>query len=395
MVFTKRKIVFSLTLSFLTILSGSLALAQSGRVGLRTITTAVPFLMIGPDSRSGAMGDAGAAIADNANAMYWNTSNLAFTQKKMGYSLSYTPWLRYLVPDINLAYLAGYHNLGEKGGVFGYSLDYFSLGEIIFTDESAIETGKFNASEFALTAGYTRKVTKNLSAGLNLKYIYSNLAGARQLGGLTTKPGQSVAGDVSVTYNSDFTAKGKKGDIPINFKWGTSISNIGAKMAYTNSSQRDFIPINLRTGYAFKFGLDEYNTFSFTQDFNKLLVPSAGGSTQVSLLNGMFGSFGDATGFYNEDSTKEFSGFQEEIMEISIATGLEYWYNNLFAIRAGYFYENKYKGNRKYFTFGAGLRYRTFGLDFAYLAPTGQNHPLQNTLRFTLVFDFDSKMVNE
>jgi hypothetical protein len=341
---------------------------------IQAITTAVPFLMITPDSRSGGMGDAGVAITDNSNATHWNLSALAFTDKKFGVGLSYTPWLRQLVPDINLSYLSGHVNLGERAGVIASSIRYFSLGKIEFTDDNAIKYGEFNANEFAIDAGYTRKVTDNFSAGVALRFIYSNLAANAQVGSFDTRPGTSVAGDLNMLYTKDFTS----GNLPMNFRWGLNISNIGSKISYTNSNNRDFIPTNLRLGAALKTSLDDYNSLTVTADINKLMVPSEGGQSDKTLLDGMFSSFGDAEG-----------GFSEEMREINLSTGLEYWYNDLFAARAGLFLEDATKGNRKFVTLGAGLKYNVFALDFAYLASLQQAHPLQNTLRFSLSFAFD------
>ncbi len=341
---------------------------------IQAITTAVPFLMIAPDSRAGAIGEAGVAMDNGANATHWNLAGLAFTEKKFGVALSYTPWLRALVPDINLSYLSGYANLGERAGVVAASIRYFTLGKIEFTDDNAIKYGEFNANEFAIDAGYSRKVTGNLSAGVSLRFIYSNLAANALVGSFETRPGVSVAGDASLLYDKDFEA----GGTPFNFRWGINLSNIGAKISYTNSSNRDFIPTNLRTGIALTGAVDEYNKVTVTADVNKLMVPSEGGQSDQTLISGIFSSFGDAPG-----------GFGEELQELSLATGLEYWYNDLFAARAGIFLEHLEKGNRKFITLGAGVKYNVFGLDFAYLASLTQNHPLQNTLRFSLSFEFE------
>lgn len=346
----------------------------TGGADIKAITTAVPFLLITPDSRSGGLGDAGVAITDNSNATHWNLSALAFTQEKFGVGLSYTPWLRQLVPDINLSYLSGHYNMGERAGVIAASIRYFSLGKIEFTDDNAIKYGEFNANEFAIDAGYTRKVTDNFSAGVALRFIYSNLAANAMVGSFETKPGVSVAGDVNMLYTKDFEA----GSTPMNIRWGLNMSNIGSKISYTNSNNRDFIPTNLRLGAALKANLDDYNSLTFTTDFNKLMVPSEGGQSDQTLISGMFSSFADAEG-----------GFTEEVKEINLSSGLEYWYNDLFAARAGIFLEDATKGNRKFVTLGAGIRYNVFGLDFAYLASLQQSHPLQNTLRFSLNFAFD------
>ena len=357
---------------------GAVALHAQGTTtsgsDIQAITTAVPFLMITPDSRAGGMGDAGVAVSDDANATHWNLSALAFTEKKFGVGLSYTPWLRQLVPDINLSYLSGHVNLGERAGVIASSIRYFSLGKIEFTDDNAIKYGEFNANEFAFDAGYARKVTDNFSAGVALRFIYSNLAANAQVGSFDTKPGTSVAGDINMLYTKDFTS----GNLPMNIRWGVNVSNIGAKISYTNSNNRDFIPTNMRLGAALKTSLDDYNSLTVTADVNKLMVPSEGGQSDKTLLDGMFSSFGDAPG-----------GFSEEIREFNLSTGLEYWYNDLFAARAGLFLEDATKGNRKFVTLGAGLKYNVFALDFAYLASLQQAHPLQNTLRFSLSFAFD------
>ncbi len=350
--------------------------SQSTTAGtdIQAITTAVPFLMIAPDSRAGAIGEAGVAMDNGANATHWNLAGLAFTDNKYGVGLSYTPWLRALVPDINLSYLSGYYNMGERAGVIAASIRYFTLGTIEFTDDNAIKYGEFNANEFAIDAGYTRKVTENFSAGVSLRFIYSNLAANAMVGSFETRPGVSVAGDASMLYTKDFEA----GATPLTFRWGLNLSNIGAKISYTNSSNRDFIPTNLRTGVAVTGALDEYNKITVTADVNKLMVPTEGGQSEQTLISGIFSSFGDAPG-----------GFSEELQELNLSTGLEYWYNDLFAARAGLFMEHSEKGNRKFVTLGAGVKYNVFGLDFAYLASLTQNHPLQNTLRFSLSFEFD------
>jgi hypothetical protein len=367
----------------LLILAGKMNVsAQTTTTGadVKAITTAVPFLMIAPDSRSGALGEAGVAIADDANATHWNMSALAFSEKKFGVGLSYTPWLRQLVPDINLSYLSGYYNMGERAGVLAASIRFFTLGKIEFTDENAVKYGEANANEFAIDFGYTRKVTDNFSAGVQLRFIYSNLAAnAGSINGFETKPGTSIAGDLNMLYTKDFTA----GNTPLTFNWGLNISNIGAKISYTNSNNRDFIPTNLRLGILLKAAMDEYNSIGFTSDVNKLLVPTEGGQSDKQLLDGMFSSFGDAPG-----------GFSEELSEFNWSAGLEYWYNNLFAARAGIFLENVNKGNRKFITLGAGVKYNVFALDFAYLASLQQAHPLQNTLRFSLSFAFDPSGTN-
>lgn len=388
---------------------------------LNTITTAVPFLLIAPDSRSGAMGDAGVALSADANAMHWNPAKLAFAENEMEVSLSYTPWLRQLVPDINLAYLSGYKKIDDDQA-FGVALRYFSLGDITFTDAAGNVTGQFRPNEFATTVGYSRKLSERWSGGFSGRFIYSNLTGNYTVGGATTQPGISGAADVSAFYTNDDI---KLGDRDGTLAFGINVSNIGAKMSYTDAADRDFIPINLRLGSALTIDLDEYNKLTFTTDLNKLLVPTppvyqldtagqpiynsvtnqleiaAGRDPNVGVASGIFGSFTDAPGtvlldedgdmILNSDGTAEVesgSKFKEEMREINISAGFEYWYADQFALRGGYFHEHATKGNRKYFTLGAGLKYKFLTIDFAYLIATQQRNPLANTLRFTLRLNF-------
>ncbi len=358
---------------------------------INTITTAVPFLIISPDARAGGMGDAGVASFADANSIHWNASKLAFVDKKMGFAVSYTPCLRKLVPDINLAYVSFYTKLkGDQ--TIGASLRYFSLGNITFTDNAGNEIGQFNPNEYAIDVAYARKLSEFFSGGIALRYIHSNLTGGILVENNATKPGNSVAADISATYrNTEMEIGGKDATLAV----GLNISNIGSKISYTETGVKDFIPINLRLGPALTLKLNDYNELTFLVDFNKLLVPTPpiysdslsngqpqilyGSDPDVSVAEGMFKSFSDAP-----------DGFSEEMKEINIAGGMEYWYDKQFAFRAGYFYEHEDKGNRKYFTLGAGLKYNVFGLDFAYLIPTDQRNPLENTLRFTLLFDFNS-----
>ncbi|MEO0472082.1 MAG: type IX secretion system outer membrane channel protein PorV [Bacteroidota bacterium] len=368
-----------LTALMATYLPGFAQTNPNGQVGSRTITTAVPFLLVAPDSRHGAIGEAGVALTDDANALHWNPSAMAFFDKQMGFGMSYSPWLRALgIPDINLMYLSGFYNTGNAG-VVGASLRYFSLGQIDFTDGLGQPIGSAKPNEFAIDVAYALKVTPVLSGAISLRYFHSQLASNANIA-IDGRPVNSVAGDVSFYYKKDFKINSASGEVPVQFTSGINISNIGPKVSYTaNTAERDFIPTNLRIGYAFKFFVDDYNAVTFTNDFNKLLVPSEGGNSDQALLSGIFGSFGDAEG-----------GFSEEISEINVSAGLEYWYRELFAARLGFFYEDPTKGNRKFITLGAGVKYNVFGFHFSYLAPLQQNHPLQNTLRITLTYDFES-----
>jgi hypothetical protein len=368
--------------------TGTSSIYQYSKLDLNTITTAVPFLMIAPDARSGGLGDAGVASTPDANSLHWNPAKYAFIEKNMGFAVSYSPWLRALVNDINLAYLAGYKKFGTDQAIAA-SLLFFSLGDITFTDNIGSTIGQFKPSEYAFDVCYSRKLSEVISGGIALRYIHSNLTGGQFVGGAESHAGNSVAADVSAYYQK----KIKFGQMPAKFAAGINISNIGSKISYTETTERDFIPINMRFGPTLTLDLDEYNSLGIMLDINKLLVPTpphyqtdstgtfiiAGKDPNVGIVSGMFQSFGDAPG-----------GFKEEMREFTFSVGAEYWYDKQFAIRAGFFYEDKTKGNRKFFTLGAGLKYNVFGLDFAYLIPIEQRNPLENTLRFTLLFDFDA-----
>ncbi len=377
---------------------------------LRAITTAVPFLMIGPDSRSGAMGDAGVALSPDANAQHWNASKLAFAEEEMAFAFSYSPWLRQLVDDMNLAYLTGYKKLNKTSAVGG-SLRYFTLGDIIFTDETGQVIRPFRPAEFAVDVSYSLQLSSRWSGGLTARWINSNLTGGVNVSGADSRAANAFAVDLSTFYhNNDVTI----GDMDADFAFGAVISNIGNKVSYTNTAQRDFLPMNLRTGLALTLHLDRYNSFTFIYDANKLLVPSppiydqnrrdiilAGRDPNVGVAAGLFGSFTDAAGrpmrdengdpIINADGRLEIepgSVLQEELREINHSFGVEYWYAKQFAVRFGYFYEHPTKGNRQFFTAGFGFRYNIFGLDMSYLIPTEQRNPLANTLRFTLSINF-------
>lgn len=369
-----------------------------GQDPINTITTAVPFLMIAPDARSGAMGDAGVSSTPDANSMHWNPAKYAFIEKDMGFSVSYSPWLRKLVNDINLAYLGFYKRIDDRQAVAA-TLLYFSLGDITFTDEMGNSLGTYRPNEFSIDGTYSRKLSNNLSGAVAARFIYSNLTQGQFVQGHETHAGTSVAADVSVYWQKEITMANLDGL----FAWGINISNIGAKISYTDNAIKDFIPTNLGLGPSLTLDIDEYNTISFMVDVNKLLVPTPpiyevndstgqqivdpatgkpiilrGKDPDVSVVTGMIQSFYDAPG-----------GFSEEMREFSFAIGAEYWYDKQFALRAGFFYEDKTKGNRKFFTVGAGLRYNVFGLDFSYLIPLEQHNPLENTLRFSLLFNFE------
>jgi hypothetical protein len=345
---------------------------------LRAITTAVPILTVAPDARSAGMGDAGVAISPDANTPHWNPAKLGFADQDLSASLSYSPWLRNIVNDMSLSYASVYKKVNPNAA-FSASLLYFNLGSIQFTDAQGNPLQDFRPKEYTVDAAYGQKLSENLSLGVGARFIHSNLSG----GVADTKPGNSFAGDIGIYYTKDLTIGAKN----YNMAFGGNLSNLGAKITYTTPEQKDFIPTNLRIGTALTMELDSYNKITLAIDGNKLLVPSPTGDfatdqarRQKGVLNGVVSSFSDAQ-----------DGFSEEISEINLSTGLEYWYDNIFAARVGYFYEDPNKGNRQYISMGLGLRYQRFGLDAAYLIPNDQNNPLAQTIRFSLLFNLSEE----
>jgi len=385
--FKFRVIPLLLLSSFsLTALSQS-SLPTGQEVRYNPISTAVPFLTITPDSRHGAMGDVGVATSPDANSQYLNPSKYAFAEGKFGFSLSYTPWLRELVNDINLAYLSGYYRLNNNE-VIASSLRFFSMGDITLTGQDQTTIGTVSPSEFAFDFSYSRKLSDRFSGGVALRYIRSDLSGG--IGAETYTAGSAFATDVSFYYINKWGGTGETKSMAA----GINFSNIGSKISYDQGTNKEFLPANMKLGATYSSEIDNFNSFSVSLDVNKLLVPTpvtrldstSGGiivlpdnSSNKSLVSSIFGSFSDAPG-----------GFKEELQEFTISTGAEYWYNKQFALRAGYFYEHPTKGNRKYFTMGAGLKYTKFRLDLSYLIPTEQHNPLENTLRFSMILDFDA-----
>jgi hypothetical protein len=369
----------------------------SGQEQANVITTAVPFLQIAPDARAGGMGTVGVSTTADVYSLFWNPAKYAFIEKDFGFGIGYVPWLRGVVNDIGLASLYFYKRFGDKQAI-GAGLRFFSLGAVTFTNDQGQDLGEYKPNEWTIDATYSRKFSRTISGAVAGRFIYSNLIPV-DITKYNTKPGISVAADIAFYYHQPLEIKGLN-NAWVNF--GLDISNIGNKMSYSSTTiETDFIPTNLRLGPSFTMDLDEYNRLSFGIDFNKLLVPTPpiylkdsnnqivtgpdgqwviekGMDPNVSPIKGMIQSFYDAP-----------YGFKEELQEITVSIGTEYWYNKLFSIRAGYFYESKYKGGRQYFNVGAGLRYNVFGLDFSYLIPVKSNNPLQNTLQFTLLFSFD------
>jgi hypothetical protein len=349
---------------------------------INVVTSAVPFLRISPDARAGGMGDVGIATSPDANSNFWNIAKTPFSTSTAAVGATYTPWLKDLLNDVYHASLAGYYKIDDQSAISA-SLRYFSLGTIQFTDNLGNDLNTFKPREFAVDLGYSRKLSSKNAIGIALRYINSNLTGGQVTNGSTTKTGSSVAGDLHFFHNG-----AKENGEGLNY--GVTLSNLGSKISYSdNAIQKDFIPADLGLGLAYTKVVDESNKLTFALDIHKLLVPTppaAGDSAGLAnyrskgVVSSWFSSFGDAP-----------DGFSEEIKEFQVSVGAEYWYNNQFALRAGYFYENPAKGNRKYFTVGAGLKYNMFGLNFSYLLPSGSGvnrNPLSNTLRFSLVFDW-------
>jgi hypothetical protein len=379
---TALRISFFLTL-FITFTS-PLVFAQQTKFNV--VTSAVPFLRISPDARAGSMGELSLATNPDASSSYFNLGKVPFNTSSGGVNVTYTPWLKKLINDVYLASLAGYYKFADNQAISA-SFRYFSLGNIQLTDAYGNNLNSVNPKEWGLDIGYSRKLSDRMGLGVGLKYINSNLA----QGVAGYKAGTSVAGDIGLYYNG-------QNEAGQGWSFGGAMTNLGAKIGYSNNAdEKDFIPANLGLGTTYTRVFDESNKISFGVDINKLLVPTppqfndpptAEDSAKLvdyrkkSVIGSWFSSFGDAP-----------DGFSEELKEFQISTGLEYTYNNQFAIRAGYFYENKYKGNRRYFTTGVGVKYNVFELNFSYLVPSGSGisqNPLSNTLRFSLVFDFDA-----
>lgn len=414
--------MLSYKLLIFTVFVSSFSFAQGGGQGvtqndiqLNTITTALPFLGINPDSRSGAMGDAGTALSANSSSTMWNTAMLNFAESKSEIGVSYTPWLRQLTNDMHLSYLSGYSRVGDRH-VVGGALRYFSLGEITFTDNAGGYIREFKPNEFELTLSYAFKLAERHSIGVNGKFAYSNLTGGLVTAGTETKAAIAGIADISYAHrNDDINWFGVNGV----YSLGVVIANVGNKVAYSANARRDFLPTSLRIGNAYTAKIDKYNSLTISVDVSKLLVPTppvyadvngettliSGKNNDVGVIAGMIQSFYDAPGrvikddngdpIDNGDGTfqvKKGSKFGEEMREIMIGSGLEYWYNDIFAVRGGYFYENISKGGRQFFTMGIGFKYNIFSFDFSYLAAMKRNNPLANTMRFTLRFSLGDKV---
>ena len=363
----------------------------------RPIITAVPFLLISPDSRGSAMGETGVATSPDVNSVHWNNAKLAFIDKKYGFGMSYVPWLGKIVDDMSVSYLTGFYKL-DNVQTIGLSMKYFDLGEIQLTDNQGFSLGIENPKELSTAFTYSRKLTNDLSIGGTTRYIWSNLTGSIS-NYADAKAGNSFSVDLGIYYNKEITLANRTSEL----SFGSHFSNIGGKITYGSSKSLDFIPINFRVGTSIKTFLDQYNSLTFALDFNKLMVPSPpiyevdingnyiidpltnqpqiqrGKNPNRSVLSGMFSSFSDAP-----------DGFSEEIKEITVSSGLEYWYREIFSFRGGYFFENMDKGGRRFLTLGLGIKYNNLGVDFSYLSTSQNDHPLAETMRFSVAFLFDN-----
>lgn len=387
-------------------------IGQDYSVSPNVITTAVPFVSIAPDARGGALGDCGVASDPDVYSMHYNPAKYVYLEDKLSVGLGYSPWLRNLVPDMNLAYLAGAYKINDRSSVAA-TLRYFSCGKIEFRDANNEYKGTFSPNEWAIDATYSRMLGDYLSGAVAGRFIYSDLTQGQGSQNANPRPGTSVAADVSVFYKKPVEWFS---DMDADFSWGVAITNIGSKVSYDGTSQRrDFIPTTLRAGAAMNLELDEYNSLAVMFDLTKLLVPTPpiywedslnadgtravryGMENNVPVVQGIIQSFYDAPGHgydYQTGELVDYGKFYEELCEINVGVGVEYWYNKLFAVRAGYFNETALKGNRKYVTLGAALRYNVFGLDVSYLIPVNTvagSNPLENTLRFNLTYNMGVK----
>ena len=359
------------------ILLPTVSFGQSLTTSYRIVSSAVPFLTISPDSRGAAMGDAGVASTPDAASIHWNTAKLARVESNGGAFISVSPWLKDIVGDMNLYSAGGFKKL--KNGMVGtVGISYFDQGLIEFTTNEGASAGSFDSKEFAIAAGLAMQLGPDISGGLNLKFVNSNLLGNQAANGQASTPARTVAGDLSIYYNKKRPGEMKKTD----FAAGLNLSNIGGKVNYGRSYEY-FLPMNFKIGTRFSVLPDVNNKFNFLLDFNKLMVPTPLADNTLptyGTFTAIYKSFGDAPG-----------GFSEEIREVTTSLGAEYIYQDLIAVRTGYFFEPVSKGNRKYITMGAGLTLaKRYGLDLAYLIPTNAGNPLANTWRISLNLKADA-----
>ena len=372
--------------------------AQKKEIGGQNyISTAMPIIMVSPDAAAAGMGDVGVASKPDANSQHWNNAKLAFVEDKGGFSMTYTPWLRKLgVGDMNLLYLGGYYSINNRSTIGG-SVTYYSVGEVEFRGEEGNDLGTYKPNEFSVDLSYSMKLTDQIALGASGRYLRSDLTQGQDVGTTSTRAGNAIAADIGVYYQNKLNVTPS---MPGELALGFFISNLGSKISYSDDdNEKDFLPANMRLGGRYTLNIDEYNQFSFLMDLNKLLVPTppvydeegniiAGKNDRaedISVMQGVFQSFYDAP-----------NGMKEELQEIQLSVGAEYWYNQLFAVRAGYFFEHKNKGGRQYITFGGGIRYNMFTFDLSYLlALSRTQNPLATTVRISLGMNFGKTEKNK
>lgn len=382
------------------ILFSIFSLIAVSAMALNPVNPAMPSLTIAPDGRAAGMGDVGVATNADLNSQHWNPAKYAFMESKGGLTVNYTPWLTKLVDDINLAYIAGYYNMGDMAGTISASFTYFSMGEVKLVDIGGVDFADATPNEWALDLAYSRKLHEYVSMAVALRFLYSDLTNGANLDGTSAQemyPGWTMAADVALYYKQPIS-------LPIGdsyFGLGLNISNLGGKITHDEGITQNFIPANLRLGVSYEIPFDNYNRLMATVECNKMLVPTyyskfATNQTNhqytqdeysaISSPKGWWQSFYDAPG-YTTDEGKVVSPLAEEFQEVQWGVGLEYSYNRQFFGRVGYSHENFWKGNRRYVTVGAGFHLSIFSLDFAYCIATAPSNPLDQTMRFTLGFD--------
>ncbi|MFV0521763.1 MAG: type IX secretion system outer membrane channel protein PorV [Mangrovibacterium sp.] len=376
-------------LLFITLLLfgfNSYQLRAQSATGSNVISTAVPFLTIAPDSRGAALGETGVATSPDVNSQYWNSAKYAFFEQEMGLSLSYSPWMRSVVSDMSLSYLTYFAHIADYQ-TLSTSLRYFSYGSMPFYDAEGILQSYQNPNEFALDFAYAIKLSRCWSGSVVLRYIRSDMASG-SVGGIEMSPTNAFAADIAFYYRKE-TRRGRRSNA---WNLGAVFSNIGTPISYDDGVTKNYLPANMRIGGAYELSVDRYNKINFSLDFNKLMVPTTNyvssttnddiiiatnHTSDYGVMGSIFRSFTDAPG-----------GLKEELQEITSSIGVEYMYNDQFAVRTGFFNENENKGGRKYLTFGAGLTLYSFTFDMSYLYTLSTTSPLENTIRFTLSFDF-------
>ena len=388
----KKTLKFGLALIAATCIAG-VAHAQYNETGQKNnyISTGIPILQIAPDAISGALGDAGAAYEPNAYSAHWNNAKLAFAPKNMSISTTYTPWLHKLGTDMNFLYLGGYMRITGRSAV-GASLTYFSLGDIDHTGDEGQHLGQFHPNEFMVDVTYSMRLSDNLALGATGRFIHDDITNGLNVGDQTTKSANALAADVGLYYQYDV-------DKNQQVAAAMTISNLGSKLSYSDDdTENEFLPANIRVGARYSYELDDYNKINALIDLNKLLVPTPPAVNADGTWTGLYENMADyrstssmlgaIQSFYDAPG-----GMSEELREVSVSAGAEYWYANTFAARLGYFYEHKTKGGRQYVTLGIGMKYKSMDIDLSYLVPTTNfsNNPLANTVRVSLTFNVDKK----